>query len=641
MDSFIYSPAISGLSVSYLGDGGWNTSNHTSDAARVAANAGQKNQYYTDEACVAHLNMVAWKDKAQTTLRDNIFILLEIQNGAASSPAGHDGQMREDLLAILTRWNNAADVVDPSGTLKSQLKLIVMSMADHPQNNQHDRLAAMMPDIAGLGGYAQVEFIDMYNAIKTIDGGIYADFRDYTAVGTGNTGFEGNGSIQPSWYSVDTVHPTEEGGLQQMRIFWDVVKNAAADPTAFSFSINAPSGGTTDDTYNYTLSGSLPADRLVTWYVDDVETAYGDAFTLPAVEGTFVVKATVNGLDGASATVTAPAVSIVSPNDSPAFTIQPRLEDDEEPIIEGGLVVLEFRATDADGGTLEYFVDGQSIGTFIQNTTVTANVTAGSAGVLQTVNVTVSDGVAPAVSATPLTFTPASANTAPSIGTFSTGTGPFTEGDTVSLAASSIADAENDTLTYVITLTIDGASQPGTVASGTVPANGVVAATNVAATAGSYVYTLTVTDPDGASDTETASTTVAAAPTGPTTEFAITQTYSGSGRNYSASAVLGENNPADAIPELAASSNQYGLFAGLIRGGASARGLDVSAMGANATFHTAYRSFLENDIDHIEFEMISGPNTGDKFYWNSAQASIPAVSGSFFGLGPAGWSLND
>ena len=531
MDSFIYSPLVSGLSVSYCGHGGWCTTQHSGDPVRVAARpANQPNQYFDDEACVEHLRMVAFKDKAQTQLRDNIFILLEIQNNSRT----HDSQMREDLLPILTRWNNAADVVDPSGNLRAQLKMIVMSLVDIVPANQHDEVAAMMPDIVGLGGYEQVEFIDLYNAVKQADGGIYANPADYTSVASG-----GNGSISPTWYeSGDAVHPVLEGSRKIMEIFWSVVKDAAADPAGFSFSINAPANGTTDDTYNYTLSGSLPADRLVTWSVDGSIVAYGDSYTLPSSVGTFVVSAQVDGADGAAATATASAVTISAANSAPVISSVSVAGSTPEA---GDVFSLVVEASDPDGDALSYtVVNPEGDVTATGGPTTAASVTLGpivatSAGIPAVYNVTVTDGSLS--DSADITIVPVAPNGAPVIGSYGvTVAGPYTVGDDLAINGLVITDPDNDSMTYTMTHSIDGVDQ-GAIDVLT-PFNGVVTAntatgSHVVDTAGEYVFTLTVTDANGATATATTAITVSA-------PVAATMVYSASAEYNGANAWINE-----------------------------------------------------------------------------------------------------
>lgn len=536
MDSFVYSPSMSGLSISYLGDGGWNTSNHTSDAARVAANAGQANQYYSDDACAAHLDMVAWKDKSQTTLRDSVVFFFAIQNGAQDG-TGHDGQMRKDLLAVKTRWEAAADVVDPSGTLKAKLKFIVVSMPDIINNTQHARTAAMMPDLVGLGGYSNVEFIDLHNAIKTAEGGIYANPADYTGTVAG-----GSGTISPLWYGInsgdpnsddgvngndDSVHPTRAGSAKQMEILWSVVKDAASDPAGFSFTINAPANGTTDDTYNYTLSGSLPTDRLVTWSVDGSIVAYGDSYTLPSSAGTFVVSAQVDGVDGAQATATASAVTISAANSAPVISSVSVAGSTPEA---GDVFSLTVEASDADGDALSYTVlNPEGDLTASGGPTTDASVTLGpivatSAGIPAVYNVTVTDGSLS--DSADITITPVAPNQNPVVLAWTTPSGPFTEGDTISLVYN-VSDADGDSLEADVFVAIDGGSRSPVVSNLSVSGSNVIPFTTTQS--GSHEFTIEIRDGNGG--TAEQSQTVSVAPASSDQIDILTFTGSGSSTN--------------------------------------------------------------------------------------------------------------
>ena len=147
-------------------------------------------------------------------------------------------------------------------------------------------------------------------------------------------------------------------------------------------------------------------------------------------------------------------VTFLAPNNGPVFTLSPTLEDPSEPIIPGGSVAIQFRASDVDTGALEYYIDGTLVGSFIQNSTVDAFVTAGPGGVEQTVTVVAWDGISAATDT--LTFTPQSSNDAPVIGSFVSVGSPFEVGDAIVLNGSSITDADGDAMSYTITYTLDG-----------------------------------------------------------------------------------------------------------------------------------------------------------------------------------------
>ena len=635
MDNFVYSPAVSGLSLSYLGDGGWNSSNHTGDTARVTENTSTRvDEYYNDEAVASHLDLVAWKNKSQTVLRDNVVILIEIQNNSANGE-GHDGQMRKDLLTIKTRWENAADVVDPSGSLKAKLKFIVVSLPDLTAGTQQGRLATMMPDIVGLGGYSNVEFIDLHNAIKVAEGGIYADPADYTD--TYSTPNATGGVVTPapvaSWYTlnangtkIDNVHPTREGSNKQMEILWSVVKDAASDPAGFSFTINAPANGTTNDTYNYTLSGSLPADRLVTWSVDGSIVAYGDSYTLPSSAGTFVVSAQVDGVDGAQATATASAVTISVPNSAPVISSVSVAGSTPEA---GDVFSLVVEASDVDGDALSYTVlNPEGDLTASAGPTTDASVTLGpivatSAGISAVYNVTVTDGSLS--DSADITIVPVAPNQNPVVSTWVAAGGPFTSGDSISLVYD-VSDADGDSLEADVFVSVDGGSRSPVVSNLSVSGGGVIPFTTTQS--GSHEFTIEIRDGNGG--TAEQSTTVAVGTAGPSHQHEVFYQHAGGTNNTTNAAIV--TPPGWTITDQPTGFTLMGITTG-----ANTVRFNFSTQTRRDNFHTWITTtgqgraiewhISTGDVVRCEIDQLAGPSTSSTVWSNLRDGS-------------AAWSLN-
>ena len=314
MDMMSYNSNIDGLSLSYMGNGGWNTANHSAfteqDRAKVEDN------WYNDDAIENHLRMFGFKSAG--VLRDNIVVCLWIQNrdrGGIANPIGHAGSMISDLHLWRGRWEAAADAIDAS--MKANMTFLVCTMPDIVDFNDHEEVGEVIAEVAGQTGFENVALLDLNKKLKTE--GI--DIREYTGTLAG-----GLGTQTPLWYAsntptdgqdADSVHPRGPGSEAMMSYWWDVVVDEIATPSAsLSFTLNTPADGDTDDTYTFSPSGSLPADRLVTWFVDGVKTAYGDSFTLPSVAGSFVVRCVIDAADGGQAEQSH-TTTIVSGNSAP------------------------------------------------------------------------------------------------------------------------------------------------------------------------------------------------------------------------------------------------------------------------------------------------------------------------------------
>ncbi|MEL6803229.1 MAG: hypothetical protein AAFO91_05505, partial [Bacteroidota bacterium] len=312
MDMMSYNSNIDGLSLSYLGNGGWNTSNHSTFSERLRQTVA--NNWYNDDAIENHLRMFGFKSAG--VLRDNIVVCLWIQNRISSE--GHVGQMINDLDLWRGRWEAAADAVDAS--MKANMTFLVCTMPDIVDPNDHEETGETLAKIAGQAGFENVALLDLNKKLQTE--GI--DLDAYTGTLAG-----GSGTQTPLWYGSnsatdsqdgDSVHPRGPGSQAMMGFWWDVVVDEIATPSAaVSFTLNTPANGTDSDTFAFSASGSLPADRLITWFVDGVKTAYGDSFTLPSTVGTFVVRCVVDAADGGQAEQSH-TTTILESNVSPAFS---------------------------------------------------------------------------------------------------------------------------------------------------------------------------------------------------------------------------------------------------------------------------------------------------------------------------------
>jgi len=324
MDQFVYNPNTPGLSISYLGDGGWQSANHRGGARSQAAGKSTTvngGEYYDDDAIKEHLEMVVWQNSAKNVLRDNIVCMIEVQNRIAAE--GHDGTAKTDVVALIERWKTQAELV--STGLGDAIKFVFLVLIDNPSTNEHEETATMLLDVVDRTDY-DFEVFNLNAAIKAL--GV-----DYETPAN----YDFGGSLTPDWYdSGDQVHPNEAGNNDIMGVLWDdiIVANATAQ-VPFTITVNGPASGDDADTYTYTAAvatGTYPTDRLIKWDVtgDLTVTEYGESYTLPSTVGSYTVTATVYGADGASAT------------DNQAVTISAT-----NPAITGSVVV---------GGTLE---DGQ------------------------------------------------------------------------------------------------------------------------------------------------------------------------------------------------------------------------------------------------------------------------------------------
>ena len=547
LDQYVYNPNIDGLSISYLGDGGWQSANHRGGARALAKGNTTTNggEWYDDDAIKEHLEMVVWKNSAKTVLRDNIVCMIEVQNRIGSE--GHDGQARVDVVPLIERWKTQADLV--SSGLGDNIKFVFLVLQDIVMGNEHEETAQMLLDVVDRTDY-DFEIFNLNGAVKALGGGYTNPFNYTDQYSTpGSTG----GTVTPAslitWYTlnntgtdIDTVHPTEEGNNDLMAILWDDIIAANVVTESVNGNVTAePTFSQSGEAIEFDVDGITgDTDRVIVWLDQDGnEVARGENPTLNNLPSTVTrVDARIITADGADVTLVGPDIQI---NDLPVFTDDPQLNDYDDPIVEGATIPIRVRATDAVGSTLTYRYeinnqDFGEIGSFSPGTWAEFNVVAGVGE--QTLVVFVTDGkTMDEVESAPFVFTPASANTAPTISLdLNVNTAGGTEtGDTLNLTCLIIADAEDpfSSLECEFFYSLDGVNYTSIGPFVNPTGVGVATTTFVPATAGDYDFRAIVTDSGGltAQADSTASTTITDPPSDPfgTPDLVVEGTFDGNG----------------------------------------------------------------------------------------------------------------
>ena len=331
LDAYTYNPNVSGLSVSYMGDGGWNIANHTGPYAideTGAVNTGthaNQGEWYDDDSIEQHLRMVAYKDYARTTLRDKIVIMIENQNGTSY---GYTNAVRLALNVLRTRWENAANAVDPSGDLWSRIQFVYVTLPELFWAESHKNFAAQARDFIGVGGYDWCELIDLNQQLQEYapgDGLDYTNPITYTDVYISGSLFReadlANGS---EWYiDNDMVHPVAPGSDVIMSEFWSIVEAAATSAASVSGTVTPSATTATDaDILTFTIPDLTgDTDRVVIWS-DQASNELGRGASLVTTLATSVtrVDARIITGDGADEVLTGPALTITSANTAPSIS---------------------------------------------------------------------------------------------------------------------------------------------------------------------------------------------------------------------------------------------------------------------------------------------------------------------------------
>ncbi len=293
-------------------------------------------------------------------------------------------------------------------------------------------------------------------------------------------------------YAAEGIHEvtltvTDDDGATSTARHSVQVRLANQAPTA-SFTV-APTDPAVGATVTFDASASADADgQLASWswaFGDGASSGGRVATHVFASPGTFTVALTVTDGGGATASARSP-VTVRAGNAPPAavFTVSP------PSLRAGDMATFDGSAsTDVDGSVVSWswsFGDGAS------STGATATHAYAAAGAYPVALTVADDGGA---SGTTTRSVIVRAANRPPVASFTHSPLAPRKGETVTLDASTSVDLDGDALTCAWTF------GDGTSASG-------VTASHSFATAGTYVVTLTVTDPDGATDTRSTSVVV-------------------------------------------------------------------------------------------------------------------------------------
>ena len=506
MEHFLFNPNEKGLSFSYLGEGGWKVVHHatqTTAAAGGALGAGANdNEYpwYNDEAIEERIKHYAYHDTARTQKRDNIVVTLVL--GQNDGPDDGLANYQTALPEIMTRWNDAADAVEPG--LSNRLYFLCIAQPDVLANDPHGEIANWLASVAGTGSYSKMGFLNLFGRIKDYapgDGFDYSDPATYT---------QDSGSADVNWYTAgDSIHTDHLGSRTMMEIAWDGILEdftVGANPSPAVSGNAAPATGAAT-----TYTTVAIADAVYEWMVDGVvqETTLSNSFSVtPADETAFNVSVRVTTPERGQGTSANFSVAPFEANIPPVVSSSLALQSGAD-TTEGESFNLVVTATDANGDTLNYALsstegDTASISR-ASGVEAVIPVIAGTAGVTATYTVTITDGNGGSVVET-LDVNFLSGNALPA---FSSGlaSDPATPnvGEQFQLNFTAFDSDPGDTLTVTITSTAGDNSSK-------VVTSGVSDFIRFTAQSGSVTYTATVDDGNGGTDVSTLAVTSNEAP---------------------------------------------------------------------------------------------------------------------------------
>ena len=180
--SYMFSPAYDGMSMAFMGGGGWATANHryADDTAPAVAGSGGRRCWYLDETAEQIMAMM-----------DTDIVV--IQTGA-----------NDNTLADHT--DHLAAVIDRFRAIRPGVRFLIISQYWLEDNARWAQQAAFQRALAGSTGYRDVAFLDLYQMV--VDN--VADFATFD-----------------STYLADGVHPNSTGSEFMAGLEWDEIVAAS------------------------------------------------------------------------------------------------------------------------------------------------------------------------------------------------------------------------------------------------------------------------------------------------------------------------------------------------------------------------------------------------------------------------------
>ena len=179
--SYVFSPEFDGMSMAYMGGGGWKTANHRyeDDTAPTIAGSGGRSCWYLDETA----------EQVMTMMDTDIVV---IQTGANESLAEHTA--------------NLAAVIDRFRAIRPGIRFLLVSQYWISDTSRWSEQAAFQRALAGSTGYRDVAFLDLHQMV--VDN--VADFATFD-----------------STYLDDGVHPNSTGSEFMAGLEWDEIVAAS------------------------------------------------------------------------------------------------------------------------------------------------------------------------------------------------------------------------------------------------------------------------------------------------------------------------------------------------------------------------------------------------------------------------------